>query len=208
MSDQGSYVAAFDFDGTLSRRDTMVPFLVQTHGWPRLVTAGLRVAPRARLGNGDPFRDAVKVGAVGRLFRGMRQDELDKLGADYAGTLHEILRPKMLERLRWHQSEGHATVIVSASLAAYLRPLAAVLEIDDVLAVELEAGPDGLLTGRVDGGRNTRGPHKATRLRTWIDGRFGSGAKVEIWAYGDSSGDRELLDAADHAHWVADLDPQ
>lgn len=185
----------------------MVPFLVQTHGWPRLLTAGLQVAPRAR-SNGEPFRDALKVGAVGRLFRGMPQDQFNKLGADYAGTLHELLRPKMLERLRWHQSEGHATVIVSASLAAYLRPLATVLEIDDVLAVELQAGPDGLLTGRVDGGRNTRGPHKVSRLQAWIDSRFGPDIEVKIWAYGDSSGDRELLAAADHPHWVADLDPQ
>ena len=56
-------------------------------------------------------------------------------------------------------------VIVSASLGAYLRPLAEHLELDAALAVELVAGADGLLTGEVVGGLNTRGPEKVARLR-------------------------------------------
>ena len=71
--------------------------------------------------------------------------------------LVDLLRPEMLERLRWHQAEGHAIVIVSASLGAYLRPLAARLGIDAALAVELVTGADGVLTGGLVGELNTPG---------------------------------------------------
>jgi phosphatidylglycerophosphatase C len=189
-------VAAFDFDGTLARHDTLMPFLRQARGTPRLLQAAVRTAGRAR------DRDAFKVAAIGHLFRGMAAAELDARGRAYADTLRPLLRPEMLDRVRWHRDSGHAVVIVSASLGAYLRPLAERLGLDAALAVELVTGADGVLTGAVVGELNTRGPQKVARLRTWTDARFGPATPVELWAYGDSSGDEELLAAADHPTWV------
>jgi HAD superfamily phosphoserine phosphatase-like hydrolase len=108
----------------------------------------------------------------------------------------------MVERLRWHQGEGHAVVIVSASLGVYLRPLAERLGIDAALAVELVSDADGLLTGEVVGQLNTRGPEKLARLRSWTDQRLGPAQPYELWAYGDSAGDDVLLAGADHPTWV------
>lgn len=196
-------LAAFDFDGTLAHRDTMVPFLVRTHGWPRIVGTAVIAGPGAR-SNGAGWRDGIKVATVGRLFRGWTVTQLTERGEAYATSLQDLLRPELVEKVRWHQAEGHATVIVSASLAAYLRPVADRLGIDDVLGVELAADGAGVLTGEVVGGVNTRGPHKVSRLREWQEVRFGEGTPVELWAYGDSSGDRELLAAADHPTWVTD----
>jgi phosphatidylglycerophosphatase C len=67
-------VAAFDFDGTLARRDTLVPFLRHVCGTPRVVAASARAALRAR------DRDTLKVGAIGHLFRGRLAAEVDTLG--------------------------------------------------------------------------------------------------------------------------------
>ena len=189
-------LAAFDFDGTLARHDTLVPFLRHACGTPRVVAATARAALRAR------DRDTLKVAAVGHLFRGRRAAELDELGRAYVPTLVDLLRPEMVDRVRWHRAEGHAIVIVSASLGAYLRPLATHLELDAALAVELVVGADGLLTGSVVGDLNTRGPEKVARLRAWAAQRFGVDAPFELWAYGDSSGDEELLAEADHPTWV------
>jgi phosphatidylglycerophosphatase C len=189
-------VAAFDFDGTLARRDTLVPFLRQACGNRRLALATALAARRART------RDDLKLALLARLFRGWPQARVHDHGRTYAAALPELFRPEMAERLRWHQDEGHAVVIVSASLDAYLRPLADELGLDGVLAVELACGPDGTLTGAVVGGSNTRGPGKVERLRAWLDSRFGPGAEVELWAYGDSAGDEELLALADHPTWV------
>jgi len=189
-------VAAFDFDGTLSQRDTMVPFLVRIAGWPGLLGATARVLRRTRR------RDEAKVAIVGHLVKGMAADELATHGRAYAGTLADVLRPELVERLRWHQGEGHTVVLVSAGLEVYLRPLADDLGIDDVLGVALLEDESGMVTGAVDGGANNRGPHKVARLRAWLDERYGPNTTVELWAYGDSSGDEELLAYADHPTWV------
>jgi phosphatidylglycerophosphatase C len=189
-------VAAFDFDGTLARRDSLVPFLRQVRGTPRVLAAS------ALAGVGARDRDTLKVAVIGHLFRGVPADRVARLGEDYVPTLLERLRPGMLERVRWHQAEGHAVVIVSASLGAYLRPLAERLGLDAALAVELVTDADGILTGELVGRLNTRGPEKVARLRAWSEQRYGPATDIELWAYGDSSGDAEMLALADHPTWV------
>ncbi len=118
------------------------------------------------------------------------------VGAGHAYADHlwdrQKFRPEMMERLRWHRSDGHEIVIVSASLDSYLTPLAPRLGVGHVISTSLEVDDRGLVTGRLAGG-NVRGPEKARRLRAWL----GDGP-VELWAYGDSSGDDELLAMADH----------
>jgi phosphatidylglycerophosphatase C len=189
-------VAAFDFDGTLSERDTLVPFLRRVRGTPRVLAAAGRAVPQVR------DRDRFKLALLGHLFRDQSAEQLAAEGEAYVPALESVLRPEMLDRVRWHQAEGHATLLVSASLGAYLRPLAGRLGLDAVLAVELVADAGGRLTGEVVGGLNTRGVEKVARLRRWIEDRYGPDAEVELWAYGDSSGDEQLLARADHPTWV------
>jgi phosphatidylglycerophosphatase C len=191
-------VAAFDVDGTLTVRDCVVPFLRSAAGTRRLITAVLsRPVPllRAVLGRD---RDSLKALAV-RSLRGRSVAEIDELGARFAERVHaDWLRGDTSARLAWHVAEGHEVVLVSASLRAYLAPLARPLGAAHVLCCEVAAA-DGRLTGELDG-PNCRGPEKVRRLRTWLGER-----NVELWAYGDSTGDRELLAFADHAHLVKDV---
>jgi phosphatidylglycerophosphatase C len=97
------------------------------------------------------------------------------------------LRPDVRERLDWHRAEGHELVLVSASPELYVTPIGRRLGFDEVLATRLEVDADGRLTGRLEGA-NCRGPEKVARLRTWR----GEGLTV-AYAYGDSTGDREML---------------
>ncbi len=48
-------------------------------------------------------------------------------------------------------------------------------------------------------GDNVRGAEKESRFRAWMGGE----TPKEMWAYGNSSGDDELLGMADHQTWVA-----
>lgn len=200
----GRRLAAFDFDGTLSRRDTLLPFLARACG-PRVLgrTIG-RIAPtavRARTGRLESdlhHRDATKVALLHDLFAGRSAAWLRDEGERYASTLLTKLRPEMVEQVRWHRDAGHELIIVSASLRAYLDPFAASFGFDHVIAVEMEADEDGLLTGSMVG-PNVRGEEKAVRLRRWL----GDEAPEIMWAYGNSSGDAELLAMADVPVWVA-----
>jgi phosphatidylglycerophosphatase C len=114
------------------------------------------------------------------------------------------MRPEVLERLDAHQARGDRVVLVSASYEVYLLPLGRLLGVDGVLCTRLEVASDGRLSGRLDG-PNCRGPEKVRRLEAWL-AEHGL-ADAELWAYGDSAGDRELLARADHPALVEDRRP-
>lgn len=179
-------LAAFDFDGTISRRDTLVPFLFRLAG-PRRATRIL--AAEAGRTQGD--RDALKEAVLARLVAGRHHEELAEIGRAYAESLPRLLRPTMVDQVRWHRDAGHQVVIVSASLRLYLEPLAECLGADHLISVELETDDAGRCTGRLVGA-NVRGAEKVARLRGWCAEQFGADPR-ELWAYGDSSGDQELL---------------
>ena len=192
-------IAAFDVDGTLTTRDCVRPFLERVAGRRRLATSLLRRPLATIVATARRDRDRFKEIIVGGSLRGKRVAEVETMGEQFAQyVLANWLRPDTLRRLRWHQQSGHRTVIVSASLAAYLRPLALRLGIDDVLCTDSNRAGDRY--GDRLSGLNCRADEKRRRLDEWLEEQ--RWVNAEVWAYGDSAGDRELLARADHAVWV------
>ena len=186
--------AAFDFDGTLTRRDTLLPFLASIAG-PRALAGALTAdVPRlglAAAGRGD--RDATKARLLRRLLQGRPYDEVEAGGRRFGARIASSwISPELRERLAWHRSRAHEIVIVSASLEVYLLEVARVLPIDCVLSTRLEVDEQGRCTGRMLGA-NCRGPEKAARLTAHL----GDGGRL-LWAYGNSRGDDEMLALARH----------
>src|SRR5262245_27699790 len=151
MDDPGSepptrHIAAFDFDGTLTRRDTVLPFLVRTFGARRVGRAASRVAPtaaRARLGlleGALHHRDVVKERLLHVLFHGEDPARIADAGRSFAETLPGRLQRETMRKVDWHRNRGHELVIVSASLLAYLEPFAADYRFDHVIGVGRELG--------------------------------------------------------------------
>ncbi len=195
-------VAAFDFDGTLTPRDTLVPFLARSYGRRRLLQVAASVGPPWRLEAEVHRRDHAKAQLLRRLTRGDDPARLADIGRHYADQLESVLRPEMRERVEAHRRAGHELVAVSASLVTYLGPLLGErLAFDEVIAVELAVGDDGRHSGEMVR-PNVRGPQKEVRLREWL-AATGEADDVELWAYGNSSGDAELLAMADHAALLA-----
>jgi phosphatidylglycerophosphatase C len=165
----------------------------------RLLTTLVRrpVALGAALLHRD--RDRLKELACGAL-RGRDAAELEGIGRSFAAEVASSrLREDTLARLRRHRELGHTVLLASASLDLYLEPLAELLPADAVVCTTLERGTDGRLTGRLVG-ENCRAAEKARRVREWL---AASGLEnAELWAYGDSDGDTELLALADHPHRV------
>lgn len=193
--DASRVVAAFDFDGTITRRDTLLPFLVYACGRARVAAALATVAPRLTLAlAGRGSRDDAKVALLERVVAGRDAAEIAAAGRAFADRLAgdtSRFRADVLARVRWHRDAGHEVVLVSASLTTYLDPLAPRLGFDTVLATTLEVASDGRLTGQLVG-LNCRGPEKVARLDAWL-----AGSACTLWAYGDSSGDDEMLARAD-----------
>ena len=186
-------VAAFDFDGTLTRRDTLLPFLVQLCGPSRVAWALASEAPvlaSVALGRGD--RDAGKARLLARVLAGLPMAAVQAVVDSYAADVTaRRLRPDTVTRLRWHVRNGHDVVVVSASPELYVAPIVRRLGVLTVLATGLEVDAADRLTGRLLGA-NVRGPEKERRLREHLGSE-----PVTLYAYGDSTGDRELLAMAD-----------
>ena len=114
-------------------------------------------------------REAYKAAVLRRVLAGHPAEDLHATATRYGERLPEQFRPEMVERIRWHQEEGHEVVIVSASLRAYLDPVVEHLGLDGVCAVELEVDDAGRLTGAMVG-PNCRGHQKVVRLTEWLGG--------------------------------------
>jgi phosphatidylglycerophosphatase C len=194
-------IAAFDFDGTLTERDSVVPFLLRFTTVPRLAASLLRHIHRLVPMVARRDRDRLRALATELVFRGRAISAVQAEAAGFGAQLATTgLRPDTAARLAWHLGEAHRVVIVSASYEHYVAVVAAALGDVDVLATRLEV-VDGACTGDLDG-PNCRGPEKVRRLEGWLCERGLQRADVTVFAYGDSSGDREMLAWADHPHRV------
>ena len=204
MSGERPTIAAFDVDGTLTTRDCVVPFLEKLAGRVRL-TGGVLGQPVGLVhAVVRRDRDRFKALAVRAAFAGRQASVVNRLGQTYAEAVHERwMRPDTPRRLTWHRGQGHRVVLVSASLGTYLHPLGRLLGVDAVLCTEAAVGDDGRFTGAMVG-PNCRGPEKMRRLRAWMQ-QMGLD-DADVWAYGDSAGDREMLAAAQHRFLVKDIE--
>lgn len=198
MQAEKPVVAAFDFDGTLTHRDTMFPFLLHVAGWSAFVRHVVILAPTlAGYGLGIIRNDVAKARVFTRFLSGMNMVELQHQAEQFAAQkLPGLLRAGAMRRFDWHKKQGHRCVVISASLELYVRPWALSAGFDDVLASRLETGGDGCLTGKLSG-ENCFGVEKVRRLEALLGARDG----YVLYAYGDSRGDRELLSGADHAYY-------
>ncbi len=194
-------VAAFDFDGTLTRRDTFMPFLARGLGWPRFVWAILRCLPwligyALRLVPNDIAKQKIML----QTLQGKSTAEMDAwtdrwLANDFPGQL----RDWTMSRLAWHQEAGHCCVMVSASPDIYLERVARQLGFDGLICTEMDV-VSGVLTGHMRT-PNCYGEQKVLRLTAWMHERFGTEAGFTIYAYGDTSGDKPMLAMAAHAFY-------
>jgi phosphatidylglycerophosphatase C len=205
-------VAAFDFDGTLTRGGSVWQFLTTVCGRDAVLSAGIVLLPklvRAALFGGS-HADEAKEALFVRTLAGRRVDEVAAQAAVF-GVAHyrRRSRTKLRARLDWHRRQGHRLVLVSASPEYYVRAVGDELGVDGVVATRLEVDRHGRLTGHFDGG-NCRGAQKLAGLRQWMVASSqprsaGEGARVGahevgqpyLWAYGNSAGDLEMLEAAD-----------
>lgn len=196
-------VAVFDFDGTLSTRDCVVPFMRRAVGTLRL--SARLMAPRRRLLHAAlrRDRDTMKALAASAAFTARPVSEIGELGRQFAKFVEgNWLRRDTLEALRAHVEKGDRVAIVSASLEPYLGPLGRSIGVDAVLCTRLEVGDGERLTGRLLGA-NCRGEEKLRRIDAWLAADGLSRDDVRLVAYGDSAGDVAMLRAADTAYWAA-----
>lgn len=192
-SGKGDMVVFFDFDGTLTTKDTLMPFLKFVVGARIYYIKLLLISPvLVAYLLGLMRNDMAKQVLLWFYLSGYRDSTLYKCGDRFVEQIiPTLLRPKGMERLRRHQQQGHQCVLVSASLDFYLQPWVKHQGLDGLLCSRLRV-KDGKVSGLLDGS-NCYGDSKRERIQEWLDTR-----KFDaIYAYGDTKGDYPMLRLAD-----------
>jgi phosphatidylglycerophosphatase C len=192
LTDPARRLVAFDFDGTLTVRDSFNAFLAWRTPPARLALGLLRLASQLVAYLLDRDRGRLKAAAVGALLGGTSRQRLDADAEAFAGlAAARLFRPDALARWEEHRRAGCELVIVTASPEDVVAPFARRLGADRLIGTRLAFDADGRITGRFEG-PNCRGPEKVRRL----EAIYGPGVRLAA-AYGDTSGDVEMLARAD-----------
>lgn len=189
---EGPVLIAFDFDGTITVKDSFLAFLRWRSGPVGYAFGMVRLTPNLIHYLFHRDRERLKASAVGVFLKGMQREALE----DAAWRFAEHIGPRLFRSdavatwRRW-RAKGARPVIVTASPDIVVAPFARSLGADTLIGTQLEFDERGRVTGRFTT-PNCRGSEKVRRLREI----FGEDVRLAA-AYGDTVGDREMLGLAD-----------
>ncbi len=190
-------MVAFDFDGTITTKDTFALFLRYYAGSVRWLANIATLLPSFALyGLKMIDRNEVKRRVVRRFFKGADEAKIWARAEQFSReVIPALVRPQAQACLDDKKARGEQVYIVSASIEHYLKPWAALQGIKTVIATKLEV-VDSVLTGEIEH-VNCWGEGKLTRIKA----EMGQLPYTIIEAYGDSEGDKPLLYAAKASFW-------
>ncbi len=185
-------LVAFDFDGTLTARDSFLAFLAWRSGRARyaLGLSKLSVSSAAYLHHRD--RGRLKAAMIREFLSGVPRHQLEEEARTFAEErARRLLRPDAVDTWKRWRARGATLAIVTASPEIIVSPFARGIGADVLLGTELIFDESDCVTGEL-AGPNCRGPEKVRRLRA----QFGEDVRLSA-AYGDTAGDKEMLAIAD-----------
>jgi len=189
-------LALFDFDGTITSKDSLLEFIKFTSGKIGfLMVMGLFSPVVFYYVFVKKNGEIAKMKVLSFLFKGKSQEKLTQLGQDFSEkVIPKILLPKALDEIQTLKKKGDRIIIVSASLEIWLKPWT------DKMGLELICTrmdfKDGNFTGRFVT-PNCNGEEKVNRINAHVDLQ----AYNPIYAYGNSSGDKQMLALADYGFY-------
>ena len=195
MSDKTA-LALFDFDGTISSKDSFVAFMKFTHGTPVFVfrmAMGFLTFFGWKIGLVKSHYTKVK--ALRSFYKGWSEEQMNDARKRFTSEIiPSILFPKAIEKIAWHKEQGHRIIVVTASCGAWLEDWTKQMNLE-ILCTEMEL-KNGVYTGELSK-PNCRGKEKVNRIKQHLRLENYS----EVYAYGNDHGDNQMLAIADHPHF-------
>ena len=186
-------IYAFDFDGTLTTKDTLIEFIRYAKGSMALGLGFLRYAHLLvlmKLGLYPNYKAKQKVFA--HFFKDTTLDDFNALCKAFAASSSHLLRPNAIEAINQAIKDGSEVLIVSASIDNWVQPFFPQVK---VVGTQIEV-IDSKLTGRFLS-KNCYGQEKVNRILSLYPNR----QDYHLTAYGDSRGDKEMLAFADESYF-------
>ena len=191
-------IVVFDFDGTITGKDSLLEFIKFSKGKgsfylgfllfsPLLVAMKLKIHPNWK----------AKQRLFSYFYKGVSIEMFNNWGNRFIFEIEKILRPEAIKKLNFHKEKSDKIVIISASIENWIKPWAEKTGVETVLATKIETGKSGFLTGKFST-KNCYGQEKVNRLLI----EFPNRKDYYLIAYGDSRGDKELINFADEGYYM------
>ena len=199
MEKHKEIIAVFDFDGTITTKDTLFDFIIFYKGRFKFIAGLFILSPLLILYKFGFIKNSqAKQKLFSYFFKGESIGLFDAKCRDYKSRIATMLNPVIEQKIEEHILQGHRLIIVSASIINWIEPWATSSGFSQVVATTI-VEENGVITGRFLS-ENCYGQEKVNRLSDYLSDRD----KYVIYAYGDSDGDKELLKFADYPTLLKD----
>ena len=186
-------IAVFDFDGTLTSKDTLVEFIKYACGtWrfylgftcysPIIVLMFLHLYPN--------WKAKEKIFAF--FFKGWEYQKFKDYGEVFSLKIENMKKENTMNKLSTHMEKSDTIYVITASILEWVLPWCKKNGINNVLATRIEIDERGIITGRFSS-KNCYGQEKVNRLLQVEPHRH----TYTLYAYGDSRGDKEMIEFSD-----------
>lgn len=188
----------FDFDGTLTKRDTFPQFVFCSQGYLKGLSGFLIFSPYVflflfKLMDGAKLKEKL----VAFYFKGEKEEVLNRKGNAFIEKLtsENGFNIDVLKKFENYKAQGNVICIVSASLDIWIKPFCD-KHSTDYLCTELDY-ENGISNGKLKT-LNCNGPEKAVRIKQ----KYNLTDFSSIIAYGNSSGDKAMFELANETHLI------
>jgi phosphatidylglycerophosphatase C len=185
-------IVAFDFDGTLTVKDSYTAFLAWRVGRMAFAMGLIRLIPAVLSYLTRRDRGRLKAAATRIFLAGASRTDVEAEARAFAeARARKLFRPDAIRAWKRWQTDNARVVIVTASPDIIVAPFARGLGASALIATELAIDAAGRITGDF-ASPNCRGAEKVRRLREI----FGDDVRLAA-AYGDTDGDLDMLALAE-----------
>ena len=186
-------LAVFDFDGTITRKDSFIEFIKFSCGktmffFGFFIHLHLLVLMKLHLYPNWKCKQKI----FSWFFSGKTYSDFVIMGERFSQSSPCLFNKHTLQLIKSHQTKGDSLYVISASIEEWVRPICNNLGITNVIGTKVEVNDEGKLTGHFIT-KNCYGQEKVRRLLENEPKR----QDYYLYAYGDSRGDKEMLDFAD-----------
>ena len=193
-----SGLALFDFDGTLTNRDSFIDFIKFYKGKFSFIIGFVLLLPvlvlfKLRVLKNSEAKEIVLTYFFKNTPLQAFQEKCNDFGTN---VIPGIIKPSALKAIHDHLQKGDRVIIITASAENWLSHWCSNMGVE-LISTQLEV-KDGLLTGKILGA-NCYGMEKILRLKRYLRVED----YKEIYAYGDSKGDLPMLELAGHKFYKA-----
>ncbi|WP_431608631.1 HAD-IB family hydrolase [Chryseobacterium sp. 'Rf worker isolate 10'] len=185
----------FDFDGTLTYKDTMFMYL-KFYDSTKYRIQFLRHVPlfillKLKLAE----TEKVKKSFIGSILKGQTQEKIEQKSKQFFEQHYpKIVRENALDFIKNIDHNNTQSLLVTASLDIWVKPFAQALKME-LVSTRAEF-KNGIFTGNFVG-KNCNGKEKLVRIKEEIN----NSKYDKIIAFGDTSGDRPMLKWANEGHY-------